>query len=176
MLCHRHRTWHQPSHNIQTQGRPVAVLSIDVEHQTGVHNYLFIRPSFDGRIMVWRCPSVRLSIHSVVHNPCGQDIARTMWPRMLKLSVYTLYGKRKKPIYVEGQRPNFKFTGPLQRILAPGSLWAGYRYIGRTIQSKLLKFSMYTSYGKRKKPICYQGQMSRSLGLYKWFWDLDPCG
>ena len=27
-------------------------------------------------------------------DPCGQDIARTIWPRMLKLSVYTLYGKR----------------------------------------------------------------------------------
>ena len=25
-------------------------------------------------------------------DPCGQDIARTIWPRMLKLSVYTLYG------------------------------------------------------------------------------------
>ena len=58
---------------------------------------LFIRPSFDGRIMVWRCPSVRTSlspsvrpsVRSVVQNPCGQDIARTIWPRMLKLSVYT---------------------------------------------------------------------------------------
>ena len=59
---------------------------------------IFIRPSFDGRIMVWLCPSVR----SVVHNPCGQDIARTIWPRMLKLSVYSLYGQRKKPIYFQG--------------------------------------------------------------------------
>ena len=50
---------------------------------------IFIRPSFDGRIMVWRCPSVRPSVRSVVHNPCGQDIARTIWPRMLKLSMYT---------------------------------------------------------------------------------------
>ena len=47
--------------------------------------------------MVWRCPSVRTSVRpyvrpsvrSVVHNPCGQDIARTIWPRMLKLSMYT---------------------------------------------------------------------------------------
>ena len=31
-------------------------------------------------------------------DPCGQDIARTIQPRLLKLSVYTLYGKRKKPI------------------------------------------------------------------------------
>ena len=34
-------------------------------------------------------PSVRPSVRSVVHNPCGQDIARTIWPRMLKLSMYT---------------------------------------------------------------------------------------
>ena len=86
----------------------------------------FIRPSFDGRIMVWLCPSVSASVRSVVHNPCGQNIARTIWPRMLKLSVYTLYGQRKKPIYFQGQRSNFKVTGPLQRTLALGTLWAGY--------------------------------------------------
>ena len=57
---------------------------------------------------------------------CGQYIARTIWPRMLKLSVYTFYGQRKKPINFQGQRSNFKVTGPLQRILAFGSLWAGY--------------------------------------------------
>ena len=59
-------------------------------------------------------------------DPCGQDIARTIWPRMLKLSVYTLYGQRKKPIYFQGQRSNLKVTRPLQKILALGSLWAGY--------------------------------------------------
>ena len=59
-------------------------------------------------------------------DPCEQDIARTIRPRMLKLSVYTLYGQRKKPVYYQGQRSNFKVTGPLQRILALGSLWAGY--------------------------------------------------
>ena len=59
-------------------------------------------------------------------DPCWQDIARTIWPRMLKLSVYTFYGQRKKPIYFQGQMSNFKVTGPLQRILALGSLWAGY--------------------------------------------------
>ena len=57
---------------------------------------------------------------------CGQDIARTIWPRMLKLSVYTLYRQSKEPIYFQAQRSNFKVTGPLQRILALGSLWAGY--------------------------------------------------
>ena len=55
-------------------------------------------------------------------DPCGQDIARTIWPRMLKISVYTLYGQGKNAIYLQGQRSNFKVTGPLQRILALGSL------------------------------------------------------
>ena len=59
-------------------------------------------------------------------DPCGQDLARTIWPRMLKHSVYTLYKQRKKPTYFQGQRLNFKVTGTLQRILALGSLWAGY--------------------------------------------------
>ena len=45
-------------------------------------------------------------------DPCGQDIARTIWSRMLKLSVHTLYGQMKKPIYFQGQRSNFKVTGP----------------------------------------------------------------
>ena len=38
--------------------------------------------------------AVRPSVCSVVHNPCGQDIARTIWLRMLKLSVYTLFEQR----------------------------------------------------------------------------------
>ena len=59
-------------------------------------------------------------------DPCGQDIARTIQPRMLKLSVYTLYRQMKKPINFQGQRSNFKVNGPLQIILALGSLWAGY--------------------------------------------------
>ena len=48
--------------------------------------------------------------------------------------------------------------------------------ISRTMQSRLLKLSMYTSYGKGKEPIYFQGQSSRSLGLYKYFCHLDPCG
>ena len=92
-------------------------------------------------------------------DPCGQDIARTIWHRMLKLSVYTLYGQRKKPIYFQGQRSNIKVTGP-------------------TIWPRVLRLSVYTLYGQRKKPILFKvkGQISRSLGLYKEFWHLDPCG
>ena len=59
-------------------------------------------------------------------DPCGHDIARTIWPMMLNLRVYILYGQRKKPINFQGQRSHFKVTGPLQRILALASLWAGY--------------------------------------------------
>ena len=59
-------------------------------------------------------------------DPCGQDIAGTIQPRLLKLSTYTLYGKRKKPINFKGQRSHFKVTGLLQIILALDSLWAGY--------------------------------------------------
>ena len=83
-------------------------------------------------------------------DPCGQDIARTIQPRLLKLSMYTKYGKRKKPIDFQGQRSHFKVTGPLQRILALVSLC-------------LLIFKV-------------KGHISRSLGLYKEFWHLYPCG
>ena len=41
-------------------------------------------------------------------DPCGQDRARTIWSRVLKLSVYTLYGQRKKPIF---SRSKVKFQG-----------------------------------------------------------------
>ena len=40
----------------------------------------------------------------------------------------------------------------------------------------MLKLCVYTSLGKGKKPFYFQGQISRSLGLYKEFWHLDPCG
>ena len=47
---------------------------------------------------------------------CGHDKARTTWPRMLKRSVYTSYGERKKPIYFQDQKSNFKVTGPLDNV------------------------------------------------------------
>ena len=46
-------------------------------------------------------------------DPCGQDIARTIQSRLLKLSMYTSYRKGKKPLYFQGQRSNFKVTKPL---------------------------------------------------------------
>ena len=96
------------------------------QNVTSINNFLYARHLTD---VLWYgtvCTSVRPSVRNVLHNPCGQDIARTIWPRMLKLSVYSLCGHRMKPIYFQGQRSNFKVTGPLQRILALGSLWAGY--------------------------------------------------
>ena len=54
-------------------------------HLTDVLWYGSVRPSVRPSVH----PSVRPSVRSVVHNPCGQDIARTIWPRMLKLSMYT---------------------------------------------------------------------------------------
>ena len=74
-------------------------------------------------------------------DPCGQDIARTIWSRMLKLSVYTLYGQRKKPIYFQGQRSISRSVGLYKEFwhLDPYGL-----DIARTIQPRLLKLSMYT--------------------------------
>ena len=76
------------------------------------------------------CPYVRQAlatfVRSVVYNSCWQAIVKTMWPRMLKLSVYICM-ERGRSLYifkVKGQI--FKVIGPLQRILALGSLWAGY--------------------------------------------------
>ena len=46
---------------------------------------------------------------------CGQDIARTIQPRLLKLSMYIQYRKRKELINFQGQRSHFKVTRWLPR-------------------------------------------------------------
>ena len=126
---------------------------------------LSVRPS------VRRC--IRPSVRSVVHNSCGQDIARTMWPRMLKLCVYTSHGKRKKP---------FNFQGQISRSLG---LYKEFWHldpcgqdIASTILSGLFKLGMYTSFEKRKKPIYFQGQKSnfKVSGPLSNFWHMDLCG
>ena len=79
-----------PRHSLQTQGRPVVVLSIDVEHHTVIYNYTFqclgsdpIGKSFPNRhhtyqltlnfmMLVW-WSSVRSSIESVPYPP-GLDL------------------------------------------------------------------------------------------------------
>ena len=85
--------------------------------------------------------SVRPSVRSVVHNHCGQDIARNIWPRMLKLSVYTLYGQRKKPLYI------IKVKGQISRSLG---LYKEFWHsdpcgqdIAIAIQPRLLKLCRY---------------------------------
>ena len=100
---------------------------------------------------------------ALVHDPCGQDIARTIWPRMLKLSMYTSYGQRKRPIYFQGQRSNYKVTGPLQTITA---LDPCGQDIARTMQSRLLKLRCPTS---RERSLSFQGkgQISRSVDLHQ---------
>ena len=111
-----------------------------------------------------------LSVHpsictcSVVPNSSGQDIARTMWPGMLKLSVHTSYGKRKKPFYFQGQ-----ISRSLGLYKEFWHLDPCGQDIARTMLSRLPKLSTctYTSYGKRKKHINFQGQISRSLGFFK---------
>ena len=42
--CHAADTGHdtQPCHSVQTLGQPAAVISIDVECHTGIHNYAFL--------------------------------------------------------------------------------------------------------------------------------------
>ena len=93
-------------------------------------------------------------------DPCGQDIARTIWPRVFKLSVYTLYGQRKNSIF-------FKVKGQISRSLG---LYKEFWHldpcgqdIARTIWPRMLKLSVYTLYGQRKKPIFLdiKGQISR---------------
>ena len=118
--------------------------------------------------MVWRCPSfdpsVRpsfgSSVRSVFHNPCGQDIARTIWPRMLKLSV-VLYMDIGRKLFI------FKVKGQISRSLG---LYREFWHlnscgqdIARTIWPRMLKLSVYTLYGQRKKPIYFQGQRKKPI-------------
>ena len=98
---------------------------------------------------------VRLSVRSASHNSCGQDKPRTMWPRMLKLSMYTLYGTRVKPINFQGQSSRSLGLNLEFQHMDPCG-----QDIVRTMQLRLLKLSMYTSYGKRKRPINFQVQGS----------------
>ena len=49
-------------------------------------------------------------------DPCGQDIARTILSGLLKLGMYTSFENRKTPIYFQGQKSNFKVSGPLSNF------------------------------------------------------------
>ena len=74
-------------------------------------------------------------------DPCGQDIARTKQSRLLKLSMQ-LNMERGRSLYI------FKVKCQISRSM---SLYKEFWYldpcgqdIARTIQSRLLKLSMYT--------------------------------
>ena len=41
MPCRRQMTWHPPRHRIQTQGRPVVKLYVDIDRCTRIHDYKF---------------------------------------------------------------------------------------------------------------------------------------
>ena len=83
-----------------------------------------------------------------------------MQSRWLKLSMYTTYGKRKRPINFHRQRSNFKVFDSCGQDIAS------------ILQYKLLKLSMYTSYRKREKHINCQGHWA----FIKKFSHLDHCG
>ena len=70
------------------------------------YSIVFIRSLLTDISSYGICLSVRISVCSIIHNPCGHDILRIMWPRLLKLSMYPSCGKRKKLIImfkVKGQ-------------------------------------------------------------------------
>ena len=70
-----------------------------------------------------------------------------MWPRILNLSVYTSYAGRSIFIFkVKGQ-----FSWSMDLYKEFWHLDPCGQDIARTIQSRLLKHSMYTSYGKEEK-------------------------
>ena len=110
--------------------------------------------------------SVRSSVRSVVHNHCGQDIARTIWPRMLKLrrslSIFKVKGQISKSL---GLYKEFWHLDPCGQDIA------------RTIQPTLLKLSMYTilnmERGRSLLIFKVKGHISRSLdgylGNFIWF-------
>ena len=83
--------------------------------------------------------------------------------------VCSLHMERGRSLFI------FKVKGQFSRSLGLSKEFlhldpCGQDYdIARTIQSRLFKLSMYTSYGKREKPLYFQGQRSRSLGVYKEF-------
>ena len=85
-------------------------------------------------------------------DPCGQDIARTILSGLFKLGMYTSFEKRKKPIYFARSKVKFQGQWTSIELLVHGSVWAGY---SKNYAVAVLELSMYTSYGKRKKPIYF---------------------
>ena len=129
---------------------------------------VFIRSSFDGIVWSLWYGVVRPSVHSFFHNFCRQYIARHMWPRMLKLTVYTSYGK-KKYIYFQGHWAFIKNSGT----------WILVRRIKQelcSLGSLNLVCTVHMERGRSLLIFKVKGHISRSLGHYNEFWHLDPGG
>ena len=92
-----------------------------------------------------------------------------MWPRMLKLTVYTSYGKRKKSIYFQGHWAFIKNSGT----------WILVQRIKQELCSLGCLNLVCTVHMERGRSLLIfkvKGHISRSLGHYNEFWHLDPCG
>ena len=79
---------------------------------------------------------------------CGQDIARTMWPRMIKLSIYTSYGNRKRPIYFQGQ------ISRSVDLHKDSGTWICGQDIARSMQSLCL--NLICTYGSRRSHLNFK--------------------
>ena len=147
-----------------------------------------------------------------------------MWPKMIKLIMYTSYGMKKSKVAVQGHWAFIKNSGTwilvgriyqelcslgcsnvsctlhtkrgrslfifkvkdqisrslgFYKIFRPLDLCG--QDISRYMQYRLLKLSMlvctlHMERGRRLFIFKVKGQISRSLGLDKEFWHLDPCG
>ena len=105
-------------------------------------------------------------------DPCEQDITRTIQSRLLKLCILNMERGRSLLIC--------KVNGHISRSLG---LYKEFWHldpceqdITRTIQSRLLKLCILNMERGRSLLICkVNGHISRSLGLYKEYWHLDPC-
>ena len=126
----------------------------------------------DGRIMVWRCPSVvRPSVCSVVHNSIVQDIYQNLCGLNLGR---TLYIERARSLFI------FRVKGQLSRSLG---LYEEFWHLDPCGQDIAKTTSLGCSnlvcilHMEKGRHLFFKGQRSKSLGLnYNEFQHLDPCG
>ena len=101
--------------------------------------------------------------------PCGQDIARTMWPKMIKLIMYTSYGMKKSKVAVQGHWAFIKNSGTWILV---GRIYQELCSLGCSNVS----CTLHTEKGRSLFIFKVKDQISRSLGFYKVFRPLDLCG
>ena len=87
------------------------------------------------------------SVRSVVLNPCGREIARSVWPICSNL-VCTLNMEKGRHLFI--YKVKDQISKPLGLYKEFWHLDPCGQDIARTMLSRLLKLSMYTSYGKRE--------------------------